>query len=65
MSYLNLNNLINAALVVGAVLSGFGLMVRNAETDEHSEVQDLTGITKVRSESHKPDGVVPSDESKG
>lgn len=59
MSHLNLNNVINAALVVGAVLSGFGLTARVKETEEPAEVQDRAGLVKVRAEPDKSRGITP------
>lgn len=48
MSQPNLNNVINAALVVGAVLSGLGLTARTKERNERPEVSDLAGMTEKR-----------------
>lgn len=46
---MNLNNVISVALVLAAVISGFGLTIRKAEKDELPETQDLAGMTEVRS----------------
>ncbi len=59
MSYLSVNNIINAALVAGAVLSGFGLTARPKETEEAAEVQDPASRVKVRTESENLRGLTP------
>ncbi|MGC3958249.1 MAG: hypothetical protein QM813_10015 [Verrucomicrobiota bacterium] len=59
MSYLSVNNIISAALVAGAVLSGFGLTVRAKETEEHAEIQDFASLVKVRAEPEKSHALTP------
>lgn len=43
MSHLNMNNIINATLLVGAILSGFILTNRAKEKDEPPERNDIVG----------------------
>ena len=49
MSQLNLNNIINATLLAGAILAGFILTNRTKEKDEPSERNDKVGTIQPKS----------------